>query len=431
MRLRNRNPRFQSLVALRFVAAASCLLSLACGRSSPSSLQEAWDWRNRPEIFSADYQKKFAQLPLKGTSIKPWSDSYWPSRAAGIASRWNGSWPDDQFTFPLLTKEEIKQKSLRELAALSPAEKYDIFVGNEDYPMVHHERSRTSPNRPGWEGLCHGWAPASVNFKEPNPVIVENDEGIKVPFGSSDIKGLLALLQGNYYTGRTRFLGGRCNQNISAHPERALDPECKDVNAGTFHLVLTNEIGIREKPFMMDVTRDFEVWNHPVFQYQSRVVTEQEPSREAAPGTVKEVIVATDVTYGAETFPQWERLEDEDSNVKLYVSYQYRLELDQEGEIIGGEWLDLPRPDFLWAQDPAEFVGIFSKLKKIYDASLAAAPGLKNPAFESEPSSDAASSTSTESGPSTTDSTGVSSGSNEATTSSESPMIPPVITVAP
>ncbi len=46
--------------------------------------------------------------------------------------------------------------SLDDLKILSPAEKYDIYVGRYDYPTVQSEWKRTNPEDAHWEGLCHG-----------------------------------------------------------------------------------------------------------------------------------------------------------------------------------------------------------------------------------------------------------------------------------
>ena len=43
--------------------------------------------------------------------------------------------------------------------------------------------------------------------------------------------------------------------------------------------------------------------------------------------------------------------------------YQYRLEIDAAGKIVGGEWESDLRPDFLWNKEKAtEFTGILSQL---------------------------------------------------------------------
>ena len=84
------------------------------------------------------------------------------------------------------------------LKALSPAEKYDIFMGKFSYPTVKFEWARTSASHPQWYGLCHGWAPAAIVYDEPNPVTLTGPSGVKVPFGSSDVKALLTHFLANY-----------------------------------------------------------------------------------------------------------------------------------------------------------------------------------------------------------------------------------------
>lgn len=49
-----------------------------------------------------------------------------------------------------------------------------------------------------WLTICLQWAPASMFFKQPNPVTITSPDGIKVPFGSSDVKALLIYFTGTY-----------------------------------------------------------------------------------------------------------------------------------------------------------------------------------------------------------------------------------------
>jgi hypothetical protein len=63
--------------------------------------------------------------------------------------------------------------------------------------------------------------------------------------------------------------------------------------------------------------------------------------------------------------------------------YNYRLELNAEGQIIGGAWLDDNRPDFLWKQDAPEFKDVgalrFSSLQSLYEKSINTPGALSNP----------------------------------------------------
>jgi hypothetical protein len=330
-------------------------------------VKEAWDSNNNPSSLGLNnYVKNFEQLPKSGElPNKPWSDTYWPSMKGGIAARWMTG--ENGFDYTLYTKDQIASLDQDSLKNLSPAEKFDIFCGAYDFPTVKEERSRTSPTCPSWEGICHGWSPASLNFKEPSPITIKNADGIEIPFGASDIKGLLSFWQGQVARGQTYFVASRCNWDIHESPEHSDDPECRDMNAGAFHISITNKIGKLQQGFVADVTRDLQVWNQPVYAYSTSVVSEQAPSEGAAAGTVKEIRVATDMTYAVELQQQW----DPTGVQPRTVTYQYRVELDASGNIIGGDWEkeQWDRPDFLWTQSRPNFSGSWTKLGDLYNAA--------------------------------------------------------------
>ena len=51
---------------------------------------QAWDEKNKPELFEFDYDRNFETLPLNGQLTKvPWSGYYWPTYEGGITYRWN------------------------------------------------------------------------------------------------------------------------------------------------------------------------------------------------------------------------------------------------------------------------------------------------------------------------------------------------------
>jgi hypothetical protein len=341
-------------------ALAMVTMMMACGGGAAKSLvREAWNSANDPAAISgSEYQTKLATLPLKGeVTHKGWSDDYWATFRGGISYRWL----EDDFVYELINLGAEQGKVFK---SLSPAEKYDLFMDRDDFPTVRSERGRTqvfktvtgSPEYvegfeiPGWEGLCHGWAPAAHNFREPQKAVQVNlPRGNRVIFYPSDIKALLTYYQqypGNRST-KTYFVSERCNANFKELDEKlskneitreewqaARDAtECRDMNAGSFHLLLANEIGIKHEGFVADVTRDTEVWNQPVNSYSSNVVAEEQKASEgAAPGTVKEVTVQTrmryTVEYASQTYPLG-------GHEKVAV-YDYVLELNSEGSIVGG-----------------------------------------------------------------------------------------------
>ena len=60
------------------------------------------------------------------------------------------------------------------------------------------------------------------------------------------------------------------------------DVECKDTNPGTYHVILTNYLGLRGQAFAEDRTFDYEVWNQPIRGYritQQKLVTAQEANK--------------------------------------------------------------------------------------------------------------------------------------------------------
>jgi hypothetical protein len=359
-----------------------------CGskQAGSSKLKERWDTSNDPiHMLPNDYVYMLASLPLEGSiETKPWSDSYWPSAEGGVAARWLEGMNGHQVT-PVVPSQAASL-SPAQLSVLSPAEKFDIFVGDESMSLFQSERRRTHPTDESWFGICHGWAPAALLFVEPKAVVVTSSSGLAIPFGASDIKALLSLYTGQFAQVDTKFLASRCDKDITNDPQSAMSPECRDVNAGAFHLVLANLIGLKKEGFVADVTRDRSVWNQPVSSFSSKIISDQlGRSPGAAIRTVREVVVQTEMFYGIEIHPQW------NSGVAMQRSktYNYRLEIGLLGEIVGGEWLDDERPDFLWSKSLPEFVDNaprahtghirWSALKTIYDAAVSAQTDVPKP----------------------------------------------------
>ena len=368
-----------------FVIFSTASILASCGsKGALSKLREAWNPANDPLRFlPADFERSFDALPQTATLEKtPWSDSYWPTTDAGISQRWNDSsiYDEGNFSYKSPTLEQLQTMSAADIAKLSPAEKFDILNGDYNYTLQKEERSRTRPDAESWEGLCHGWASASLTLDEPKAVMIKNPQGIDVPVGSADVKGLLDLYNGNYSTSRVYFVADRCDVDISNEPDAANNPECRDTNAGTFHLVLTNQIAKRHQGFVADVVRDLQVWNHPVYGYTSEIISQRDGASEgAAAGTVREVTMRTTMNYVSETGPVWKHGQVN----RLDRQYNYRVEINESGQIIGGEWLDSARPDFLWMQDAPEFANMdginFSTLSSIYETSRTAQGDIPNP----------------------------------------------------
>jgi hypothetical protein len=141
---------------------------------------------------------------------------------------------------------------------------------------------------------------------------------------------------------------------------------CSDINAGAFHIALTNEIGIRKRGFAVDRDPDTQVWNHPVVGFESKVVgvKTRDLSKDKTPGTIREVTMETTMKFVNELYSSHAPGEENDRNVapryeplgpgnQHYgtLNYRYVLELDSADRIIGGEWdKNSSYPDFIWRQ---------------------------------------------------------------------------------
>jgi len=233
-----------------------------------------WSPEDAPSLFDAELEYLLDALPQTGEAENiPWPGAYWPTWQDSINNRWAG--PSSE----------------------SPASKYGEAFGVadvEDRVSRHYGIDRYSSRPsctsdsdcqaaegscairtgeesgrciPTWWGICHAWAPAALLEAEPiHPVTRDG-----VTFEVNDIKALVTL---GYDKSYARGVSLRCNQDSSGDEieydayGRPADPECVDTNPGTFHVVLTNYLGIRGESFVEDRTWDAEVWNQPMRGYR-------------------------------------------------------------------------------------------------------------------------------------------------------------------
>ncbi len=348
------------------------------------SYADLYNGPNHPSNFrrlmGTQLELKFSNLPLSGKLADPrtgWSETYWPSNKGGIAYRWNH--PDPKpFQNKLHSKNELMKMNSKEISELSPAELYDISNDDYNYTLTRRVLRLYSPRDLWWEGICHGWAQAATHYPEPAPVVMKNKAGIKVFFGSSDIKALLAMHEAYNYKGEPfGFIGQRCkadgkvpgegdNRDRNVNPpsyEQAESAECSDVNAGAFHVVLSNMIGLLGKGFVTDIDRYNDVWNQPVRGYRSKILEELEvDGSHQSLGIERRLKIHTEFIYGEElkfytpelaaqgllNFVSKLPVTNTPHQKILTRDYEYILELNSQGSVIGGEWITATRPDFMW-----------------------------------------------------------------------------------
>jgi hypothetical protein len=360
-------------------------LTLFALSMSTMALAERYDGINMPSNFNvitgSTMIEQFDFLPLNGRlndNRLGWSETYWPANKGGIAYRWNSPNPEP-FTYKLKSKQDLMNMNQDEIGQLSPSELYDVSQGDYNYTMTKKALSLVGPNDLWWEGICHGWSLAASNYPEPAQVIVTNPDGIKVPFGSSDVKGLLAMHDAYNSQGAYARIGERCNVKGKVpgeedprdgqipHPtdEEINVASCRDTNPGAYHIVLTNMIGVHSKGFVADIDRLNDIWNQPVISYTSKVVGDEPVSGEDhMQGVERKVRVQTSMFYGEElqfwtperaqtgktNFVQKKPVTGTPNQEIRHKDYEYILELDATGKILGGTWITATRPDFLWVK---------------------------------------------------------------------------------
>jgi hypothetical protein len=332
---------------------------------------ETWPDYSAPSKVPMKMEYKFESLPLEGRHTKlntGWSDDYWPSQKGSINRRWNAP-GEPGFKLISPSKEKALKMSENELAQLSPSEKYDLYRGLYEYPLVNAVKGIATPRARDWSGICHGWAPASLIYSEPGPVSLSNPDGIIVPFGASDVKALLSYFYAFYVEQQTFQIGLRC---FLGRGIGGLQRGCnQDLNAGALHVIISNRLGIMNEGFIADVDRYKEVWNQPVIGYQSKIIKRGiRPTSSADESAVEIIHVKTTFIYADETAPQWERVIGTENEKTDSLNLEYNVEINAQGEIVGGEWISDSRPDFLWFRSKAEFSDEFKKLENIYQASI-------------------------------------------------------------
>jgi hypothetical protein len=297
-------------------------LVISCGKEQhqDSKLKEAMNQRNNPESIpgstsTLDYTLN--NLPDKAAVERVWSGYWWPMSEGGTSSTRYGS--------------------------PSPLAKYDKATGAKanDWEITEARKYSTI----GWAGHCNGVAAASIMTEEPSHSVTYKN----VVFTTTDIKALLTeAWQGSGY-----IVGDRCDKKSITYDEygRIREEECRDTNPATFHIAVTNFLGLFGKALIADVDPSEAVWNYPITSYE--VTAKQWISRNDAVWRVQK---------RSDTFYVYNTEAVEFVYVKLLVNYktlgsrtyEYILELDQKGKILGGEWIEESKknhPDFIWRAD--------------------------------------------------------------------------------
>lgn len=330
------------------------------------------DAQNDPKLFGVNLDVIVTDLPLSGTVEQmAWPASYWPTYEDSANDRWQG-----QGTYSPLEKYDLAFNNWTPPANfdnLIPfsncGQEFDQDYYNQLGPAAKYwsENHGNKARRDKWNGtyeeceeaietwwgLCHAWVPAAILEPEPQKAVTYNN----VTFEVSDMKALLMMM---YNRSSTKFLGRRCNlRNDEIERDengRIKQDECRDTNAGSLHLILTNLIGRDRRAFAEDRTMNYQVWNQPVVGYQvdllEEITMEQaldlvDPDRQVCTGGTycynedakKFYEVLIDVRYITESSASTEPMLPNIGRYTRTDTYHYVLECGDDGEITGGEWI--------------------------------------------------------------------------------------------
>ncbi len=294
-------------------------------------------------VWNEEFMINFAQLPKSGSVASdklPYSGFWYPESHKGTAIRWD--YYND-----------------------SALEKYDAVYNGGVNKATDWETSNHGQAAVDWAGHCNGWSAAAQRHKEPARSVTKGN----VTFEPRDIKALLAEI---HMSAKPAFLGGnRCDLPSFTGPSGRSDPtvmgDCEDINPGVMHVVIANWIGRKQHIIIMDRSAGNEVWNSPLYKYS---YTSQEISKESAlqqvtgtgggtyrfnPNAQSFALVTMSITHAKSLSSESNTAPTLEPEVN---SYQYVLELDGSGNIIGGEWTQQnlgDHPDFIWlALEPVE-----------------------------------------------------------------------------
>ena len=355
--------------------------------------EDAWGYANDPKRFGLPLTYDVSALPMQGrVKQSPWPETYWPSRDDSYNTRWLGEQLSPLEKYDLAFNGWVPPygfERLRPLTmdncergawdpeyyeALGPAARawselrgnYMARNGVDDDGDGLIDECDDMDGIEQWWGTCHAWVPASILEAEPLEAVELNG----VRFEVSDIKALLMLM---YDSSQQLAVGDRC---LEEDPKRDLsgriiNTDCRNINAGSFHLLLTNLVGVMGRSLGEDRMNGAQVWNHPILAYQ--VIERRELSKEQASTRLGQhaggsyvfnevsarfMYFKTRVEYLTESEPSAEPWRWELSEWTRSDTYEYVLELDAQGAVLGGEWIaqrdehgewmHTDRPDYLW-----------------------------------------------------------------------------------
>jgi len=261
-----------------------------------------------------------------------------------------------------------------------------------------------------WEGICHGWATAAGHVPRPRKTVTfELENGKKLNFFPDDLKALASYMWANsliqderrYDETTDKFSGGgilmqglRCNDSFAKRDpwgrtyddgpdphSKKLEPRCVGVHPALWHLGLVNIIGNQGRTIVVERKVKAAVDNHPMYGYKAVYFNPYDGEYDGDIASKIKPITKEDDQFFAfrnkeathvvgvrleMSYINWNRptrsaTDDESMDETREIEMIYDLELDKNGNIIGGQWratetgkanifnAERKQPDFFWS----------------------------------------------------------------------------------
>ena len=341
-------------------------LSASIGPTAAHREAERWGGQEHPGSLASDFEYRLDHLPTRGAVRQmPWPGSHWPLVEDGLNAEWDGPGSMSAIAkYGLATGTRNLEDTVSAYYGLDAYRNEKACRQDAQCPRHKPRCGKRRGRQRGvcvgaWWGVCHGWSPASIAEAEPQHPVTFNGVEFKV----NDIKALLTLA---YTSTRSAQLGIRSETGRfkTDRAGRAVEDMIRQINPGTFHLVLANQVGLRQTAFSLDRDLPYRVFNHPVAAYEVTGATLVDaPTANRLLGVAGRYYAYTSDAAALYHVTMQVRIvmdtaHNEDGplvpTIDRYLetkSYTYILEVDRRGRIMGGEWLGkskLDHPDFLW-----------------------------------------------------------------------------------
>jgi Transglutaminase elicitor len=290
-----------------------------------------------------DYKFKEGNSQLTGEGI-PWGAYYFPYKKGGITQRWKKSTPQSYNAAVAtdLNWNKVKTMTTKYLSLLSPAEKLDIYLGNTDFRITKFEMEKRGINRPDTGGgFCNGARAAGVLIKkEPtDSILVKPANTSAFYFYATDIKALAAA---SYFHPQ--------------HVTRFGDLTCY-VQPDIFDITLRYYIAGSNKGICIDIDPSTLINNMTILGYD-RII---DPFLATWNGNklakvhltlyCLSELAPTKINAETKNLIKDFRQHVGEGWVQSFV-YDYNLEINSDGKIVSGTWLNINNndfhPDFIW-----------------------------------------------------------------------------------